>query len=530
MSCKSVSDDMSIVPNKENKNIEFKEKLSSATHLKQDKKQHLASQMKYLLEIGRGTAVYVIGVDDDGKTKGLTELEFEETLNVLKVVASENNANVAKIEKFADNGNLLGKIVINKAYTNGFKSHIVIASSGHVNHGKSTLIGTLMTGKQDTELKNWLFLDTLPHEIERNLSADLHYALLGFKDNKPLHLKNPLDKKERSRVVEQSDKMISFVDAPGHEGFLRTAIRGVVGQDIDYGMLVVAADDGVMNMTKEHLGLLLAVNLPVIVCITKVDKIGKRKIEETELQMEELLKHVGRVPYLVKDENDLNVVIDKLDTIVPIIRTSAVTLEGYDILNKTLLALPERRRNLDKPFLMFIDKIYNVSGVGTVISGTIKQGRLQAGSELLLGPDATGKMKKVKAPSIEMHYHRLAEADTGFVVGVALRGVNYDDVKRGMILCSPELSPSPAKNFEAEVLILTHPTRITNGYEPVIHLFTVGESAKVELIDKEYLKSGENGKIRFAFKYSPHYLEEGDRFIFREGKTKGIGTITKILN
>ncbi len=521
---------MVVIPRKENKNIEFKEKLSSVIHLKQDKKQHLASQMKYLLEIGKGTAIYVIGVDDDGKTKGLNELEFEETLNVLKVVSSENSAKIVKVEKFTDNGSLLGKVVINKASTNGFKSHVVIASSGHVNHGKSTLIGTLMTGKNDVEGKNWLFLDTLPHEIERNLSADLHYALLGFKNNKPLYFKNPLDKKERSRVVEQSDKLISFVDAPGHEGFLRTTIRGVVGQDIDYGLLVVAADDGVMNMTKEHLGLLLAMNLPVIVCMTKIDKAGKRKIEETESQIEELLKHVGRIPYLIKDENDLNVVIDKLDTIVPMVKTSAVTLEGYDLLNKILLALPERRKNFDKPFLMFVDKIYNVSGVGTVVSGTIKQGRLQAGSELLLGPDATGKMRKVKAPSIEMHYHRIAEADTGFVVGVALRGVNYDDVKRGMILCSKEINPTPVKGFEADILVLTHPTRITNGYEPVIHLFTVGESAKVELVDKEYLKSGENGKVRFAFKYSPHYLEEGDRFVFREGKTKGIGTVTRILN
>ncbi|MBU5537322.1 MAG: GTP-binding protein [Candidatus Aenigmatarchaeota archaeon] len=521
---------MVVIPSKENKNIEFKEKLSSVIHLKQEKKQHLAAQMKYRLEIGKGTAIYVIGVDDNGKAKGLTELEFEESLNVLKVIASENNAEIVKVEKFSDNGNLLGKVVISKVATNGFKSHIVVVISGHVNHGKSTLIGTLMTGKADTDLKNWLFLDRLPHEIERNLSADLHYALLGFKDNKPFHFKNPLDKKERSRIVEQSDKLISFVDTPGHEGFLRTAIRGVVGQDIDYGLLVVAADDGVMNITKEHLGLLLAMNLPVIVCVTKIDKVGEKRIDETEAQIEELLKNVGRIPYLIKDENDLNVVIDKLNTIVPIIKTSAVTLEGYDILNKLLSLLPERKRDLNKPFLMFIDKVYNVSGVGTVVSGTIKQGRLKAGNELLLGPDATGKMRKVKASSIEMHYHRLVEADTGFVVGVALRGVNYDEVKRGMILCSPELDPKPVKSFEADVLVLTHPTRITNGYEPVVHLFTIGESAKVELLDKEYLKAGENGKVRFAFKYSSHYLEEGDRFVFREGKTKGIGTVTKILS
>ncbi|MBI2543181.1 MAG: GTP-binding protein [Candidatus Aenigmarchaeota archaeon] len=518
------------VPKRENKNIEFKEKLSPETHLKDNKKQHLAAQMKYLLEIGKNTAIYVIGVDDDGKTKGLNELEFEETLNVLKVVASENNARIGKVERFSDNGTLIGKVIISKVTTNGFKSHIIVTTSGNVNHGKSTLIGTLMTGKQDLGHDNWLFLDTLPHEIERNLSADLHYALLGFKNSRPIYLKNPLDKKERSRVMEQAEKLVSFVDIPGHENFLRTAIRGAVGQDVDYGLLVVAADDGVMPMTKEHLGLLLAINIPVVVCITKIDRIGKKKIEETKLQIEELLKHIGKIPYLVKDENDLNVVIDKLDTIVPIIKTSAVTLEGYDILNEFLMALPERKRNLDKPFLMFIDKIYNVSGVGTVVSGTIKQGRLQAGKDLILGPDETGKMKRVKAASIEMHYHRIAEADTGFVVGIALRGINSDNVKRGMILCEDGLNPKPVKSFEADILVLTHPTRITNGYEPVLHLFTVGESARIELAGKDYLKSGENGKVKFTFKYSPHYLEEGDRFVFREGKTKGIGTVTKILN
>src|SRR3989344_1533318 len=138
---------MSAIPRKENKNIEFKEKLSSITHLKQDKKQHLSAQMKYLLEIGKGTAIYIIGVDDDGNPKGLNELEFEETLNVLKVVSAETNSTISKVEKFTDNGKLLGKVIINKASTNGFKSHIVTVLSGHVNHGKSTLIGTLMTGK-----------------------------------------------------------------------------------------------------------------------------------------------------------------------------------------------------------------------------------------------------------------------------------------------------------------------------------------------------------------------------------------------
>ncbi|MBI2545239.1 MAG: 50S ribosome-binding GTPase [Candidatus Aenigmarchaeota archaeon] len=519
---------MSIVPQKENKNIEFKEKLTPSIHLKDIKKQHLASQMKYLLEIGNGTAVYVIGVDDDGKSKGLSELDFEETMSVLKVIAIENNARIEKVEKFSDNGGLVGKLIIVKASENGIKNHLVVASAGHVNAGKSTIIGTLMTGKPDTSGKHWLYLDTLPHEIERNLSADLHYALFGFKHGKPIHLKNPLDKKERARVAEGSDKLISFIDTVGHEPWVKTTIRGLVGQNIDYGLLVVATDDGVTHITKEHLGLLIAMNIPVIVCLTKIDRASKRKIEETETQIDELLKNIGRIPYNIKDENDLNVTIDKLDTIVPILKTSSVTLEGYDLLKKFLLDLPERRKNFSKPLIMFIDKIYNVSGVGTVVSGTIKQGKLQAGKELMLGPDEEGKFRRVKATSIETHYHRVTEADTGFVVGIALRGVNYDDLERGMILC--ETAPKVVKSFEADILVLTHPTRITDGYEPVIHVATVAESARVELTGKDYLKAGETGNVKFTFKYSPHYMEEGDRFIFREGKTKGIGTVTKVLS
>jgi len=517
------------VPRKENKNIEFKEKLTLEEHLKEDKKQHLASQMKFRLETGDGKAVYIIGVDDKGKVKGLTELEFEETLTVLKAIATENNAEISKIERFNENGKVIGRILISRIYETEMKQHVIIGVSGHVSHGKSTLIATLMTGRKDNLGKAWLYLNVLPHEIERGLSADLHYALYGFKKGKPLHLKNPLDKKERAKIVEVADKIISFVDTVGHEPWLRTTIRGLVGQSLDYGLLVVAADDGITYITKEHLGLLLAMDLPIIVCITKVDRIGERKIEETEDQIEKLLKFVGKIPFSVKDEKDVGVVIDKLGTTVPIIRTSAKSLEGYELLNKLLVSLPQRRKELEKPFLMFIDRVYKVTGVGTVVSGTIRQGKLKAGTELILGPDRTGRFRKVKAKSIEMHYHPLEEADAGLVVGIAIRGVKHEEVKRGLILCDKMIRPRAVKSFEAEIVVLNHPTRIASGYEPVFHGQTISESVKFKILDRKYLKSSEVGNVKMIFKYKPQFVQVGDRFVFREGKTKGIGTITKII-
>jgi len=525
-----ISNERIAIPRKENKNIEFKERLTPAVHLKDDKKQHLAAQMRYTLEVGRGEAVYIIGVDDNGKAVGLTDIEFEETLNVLKVVAAENGARIAKVEKFSENGD--GKFIGRLLFVRDgkpVKRHIIVASAGHVNHGKSTLIACLMTGRPDSEGKSWLYLDTLPHEIERGLSADLHFALYGFKDGRPLHFKNPLDKKERAKVVETADKLVSFVDTVGHENWQKTTIRGLVGQNIDYGLLVVAADDGVTHITREHLGLLLAMDLPVIICVTKVDKMQEAKIENVERQIDELLKNVGRVPYAIRKEADIAVIVDKMQTVVPVIRTSAATLEGYALLDGLLLTLPERKKALDKPFLMFIDRAYNITGAGVVVSGTIKQGVLTSDAQLIIGPDKDGHFSEAKAKSIEMHYHRLEQANAGLVVGVALKGIRFEDVERGMILCDASIKPRAVRSFEAEVLVLNHPTRIATGYEPVLHANTVAESVKLSLVDKRYLKAGESGRVRMTFRYKPQFLQEGDKFVFREGKTKGIGTITKIL-
>ena len=140
--------------------------------------------------------------------------------------------------------------------------HVLIGTAGHVDHGKSTLVGALVTGTTDDGAgKTRIFLDVLPHEIARGLSADLSYAVYGIKGGDVIHLKNPLNKKESANVVAEADKIISFVDTVGHEPWLRTTIRGIVGQKLDYGLLVVAADDGVTHITREHLGILLAMEI-----------------------------------------------------------------------------------------------------------------------------------------------------------------------------------------------------------------------------------------------------------------------------
>ncbi|RUM33013.1 MAG: GTP-binding protein [Archaeoglobus sp.] len=511
----------------EGENVEFKEFLS-LYHLKESRFQSLACQMNHRLIMGRGKAIYVVGVSDRGELKGVSEDSFNETIDVLKRIAGEIGAVISSVEKYELGEGLVGIVEIRKISRE--KEHILIGTAGHVDHGKSTLVGCLITGKSDDgDGATRIYLDVLKHEIERGLSADLSFAVLGFRNGRPIRMKNPLSKREKAEIVEQAEKLVSFVDTVGHEPWLRTTIRGLLGQKIDYGLLVVAANDGVMRTTKEHLGILLAMDLPVIIVITKADMVNERKLREVISSISSLLRGVGRVPYYIKTEKDVkkasNLVFSK--PVVPIIITSALTLEGYSLLESMLYYLKSRKFTKEK-FLMYIDRLYRVSGVGTVVSGCIRSGELKEGDEVYIGPFHDGTFKKVRVQSMEMHYYRVSKAEAGDIVGVAVKPIKFDELRRGMVLSEKE--PKAVWEFEANVIVFTHPTRIKRGYEPVVHIETIAETVVFEDMDKEYLKAGDKGKVRMKFKYHPYYVFEGQKFIFREGRSKGVGEIVRVYD
>ncbi len=513
-----------IVQNGERENIEFKEYLTSF-HLKENRLQELACQMNHRIIMGRGRAIYVIGVSDDGKLKGIDEKRFNETVEILRRIASEISADVRSVERFKIDSGYVGIVEIVKSRA---KEHIIVGTAGHVDHGKSTLIGCLITGKPDDgDGAVRIFLDTLKHEIERGLSADLHFTVFGFKDGKPIRLKNPLNKNERAFVTEKAEKLISFVDTVGHEPWLRTTIRGLLGQKIDYGLLVIASNDGIMRTTKEHLGILLAMDLPVIIAITKIDMVSKERVDDVLNDVSQLLRTVGRIPYVVKDVEDVKKVSRLMNKklIVPIVRTSAVTLEGYDLLEELLFRLPKGTFK-GGSFLMYIDRIYRITGVGTVVSGSVKRGEIEEGETIYIGPFKDGSFRRVKVQSIEMHYYRVDRAEAGDIVGIAIKGVRYDEIRRGMVLIKEE--PRAVKEFDADVYVFTHPTRIKRGYEPVVHIETISETVIFKEMEMAYMKAGDRGKVRIAFKYNPQFVYEGQKFIFREGRSKGMGEILRV--
>lgn len=516
----------SIAVNGEGDNIEFKEFLTKTIHLKSDRRQGLACQMKYKLIESNGTTQYVIGITDSGELKGIPKENLKESIFILDTIASDVRAYISELEEYKINDGYIGVLTIKNRQLK--KDHILVGTAGHVDHGKSTLVGTIVSGvADDGSGKTRLYLDVKPHEIERGLSADLSYGVYGFNDN-VIRLKNPLSKKERASVVERSTKLVSFVDTVGHEPWLRTTIRGIVGPKLDYGLLVVAADDGVTHVTREHLGIMLAMDLPSIIAVTKVDRVSESRIQDVESQIYDILRMVGRIPYRLKTIAGIENVHDKVaqGTVIPIIRVSPVTMEGVEIFDGLFKSLPKRNLTQHLDFEIYIDRVYQVAGVGSVASGTIKSGYVNVGESLFLGPTKDSKFLQVKVQSIEMHHCRVDNASAGDIVGIALKGAKPNEIERGMVLSNKR--PTAVRQFISEVFILNHPTRITSGYEPVIHIETISESAIFEP-ETDYMMAGQSGKVKIRFKYRPYYIYEGQKFIFREGKSKGIGKVLAVL-
>lgn len=501
--------------------------------------ESLAAQLRHRVLSGDGEATYVVGVTDDGGIAGIDHDAFSESMDVLSLLAEEAGAHIEDVQTWGiedgsvstDGGGadgLVGVATVREgAMLDTDGEHIVVGTAGHVDHGKSTLVGSLVTGESDDgEGVTRSYLDVQPHEVERGLSADLSYAVYGFDGEGPVRMDNPHRKSDRARVVEESDRLVSFVDTVGHEPWLRTTIRGLVGQKLDYGLLTVAADDGPTKTTREHLGVLLATDLPTIVAVTKTDAVSDDRVAEVEREVERLLRDVDRTPLLV-ERHGVDAAVEEIsEDVVPVVTTSAVTMDGLDTLDELFERLPKTTAQ-SGPFRMYIDRSYSVTGVGAVASGTVMSGAVEAGDELLLGPMSDGAFREVEVRSIEMHYHRVDKAEAGRIVGIALKGVREADVERGMVLVPGDADPDPVREFEAEVVVLNHPTRIGDGYEPVVHLETISEAVEFHPHEGQLLP-GDSGTTTVRFKFTPYLVEEGQRFVFREGQSKGVGTVTDV--
>jgi len=391
---------------------------------------------------------------------------------------------------------------------NRSKPHVNVGTIGHVDHGKTTLTAAILnslhlTGQQ-VKLKKVDEIDSAPEEKARGITIALSH-----------------------NEYETPARHYAHIDAPGHADYIKNMITGAA--QMDGAILVVAATDGVMPQTREHILLAKQVGVPkVIVFLNKVDMVDdKDLIDLVEEEVRELLTKQG---------------FDGKGA--PVIRGSALkALEAtskddewvkkvLELTNALDTYIPVPVRETDKPFLMPIEDIFSIEGRGTVVTGRIERGLVKVGEEVeIVGIKPT---VKTTVTGIEMFNKSLAEGMAGDNAGVLLRGTKKEEVHRGQVLAKPG-SVTPHTDFEAEVYVLKKEeggrhTPFFTGYKPQFYIRTTDVTGDVTLPEKtEMVMPGDT--ITFKVKLvAPVALEEKQRFAIREGgKTVGAGVVTKII-
>jgi elongation factor Tu len=385
------------------------------------------------------------------------------------------------------------------------KPHVNVGTIGHIDHGKTTLTAaiTRVLAKKDPKVtfRSFDSIDNAPEEKARGITIAVAHV-----------------------EYSTAKRHYAHVDCPGHADYIKNMITGAA--QMDGAILVVAATDGPMPQTREHILLARQVGVPcIVVCLNKVDAVDDPELLElVELEMRELLTKYGFPG-------------DSL----PVIRCSALgALNGdpqWEATVEELLRavddyIPLPPREVEKPFLMPIEDVFSISGRGTVVTGRIERGKVKVGEEMeIVGFRQT--MKRV-VTGVEMFKKLLDEGVAGDNVGLLLRGTEKDEVERGQVVAKPA-SITPHQKFRGEVYVLSKEeggrhTPFFNGYRPQLYFRTTDVTGVAQLpAGTEMVMPGDNINLQVDL-ITPVAMEKGLRFAIREGgRTVGAGTVTEIL-
>ena len=384
------------------------------------------------------------------------------------------------------------------------KPHVNIGTIGHVDHGKTTLtaaISAVLSKTYGGEVKNFAQIDNAPEERERGITINTSH----------IEYDTPI-------------RHYAHVDCPGHADYVKNMITGAA--QMDGAILVVAATDGPMPQTREHILLSRQVGVPfIIVFMNKCDMVDDEELLElVEMEVRELLSEY-----------------DFPGDDLPVIQGSALkALEGQPEWEAKILELaealdtyiPEPARDIDKPFLLPIEDVFSISGRGTVVTGRVERGIVRVSDEVeIVGVRPT---TKTTCTGVEMFRKLLDEGRAGENCGVLLRGTKRDDVERGQVLAKPG-SINPHTTFESEVYVLSKEeggrhTPFFKGYRPQFFFRTTDVTGTIELPEGvEMVMPGDNIKMVVTLIY-PIAMDDGLRFAIREGgRTVGAGVVAKII-
>ncbi|XP_034430542.1 GTP-binding protein 1-like isoform X1 [Hippoglossus hippoglossus] len=497
----------------------------------------LLRHLRERIDEGCGETIYVVGMGSDGGDYGLDEKDMEASVATVKSLCEQIEADLILLRERMDTGGQIQDYLIRRRVGEQDFLEVRVAVVGNVDAGKSTLLGVLTHGELDNGrgfARQKLFRHK--HEMESGRTSSVGNDILGFDQegevvNKPDSHGGSLD---WTKICEKSSKVITFIDLAGHEKYLKTTVFGMTGHLPDFCMLMVGSNAGIVGMTKEHLGLALALNVPVFVVVTKIDMCPANILQETLKLLQRLLKSPGcrKIPVLVQNRDDVIVTASNFSSerMCPIFQISNVTGENMDLLKMFLNLLSSRTIfSNDEPAEFQIDDTYSVPGVGTVVSGTTLRGMIRLNDTLLLGPDPLGTFIPIAVKSIHRKRMPVKEVRGGQTASFALKKIKRSSIRKGMVMVSPKLMPQATWEFEAEILVLHHPTTISPRYQAMVHCGSIRQTATILTMNKDCLRTGDKASVHFRFIKTPEYLHCDQKLVFREGRTKAVGTIIKLL-
>ena len=513
------------------------------------------------IEEGHGECIFDVGLEDNGDSQLLTPNEWDAALARIKDLLEKIKAdwkilitkNVANSPVDVGNENkkergCVGKIMIRRRpqdVDDTIETRIAVV--GNVDAGKSTLLGVLVKGVlDDGRGKTRVNLFRHKHEVESGRTSSVGMEIMGFDTKGEVVVSGvPGRKLSWEEIGKRSAKVISFTDLAGHERYLRTTVFGLLSSEPNYCLLMVAANNGLIGMSKEHLGIALALNVPVMVVITKIDICPPQILQQTITQLTKILKSPGarKIPIFIKNREDcINTATQFVSQrICPIFQVSNVTGESLDLVREFLNILPHHGKyDVEAPFEFHINDTFSVPFVGTVVSGVVKSGVVHAGDTVLVGPDSLGQFTSTTIRSIERKRIPVSVCSAGQSASFALRRVRRKDVRKGMVVLpskseagaggasSSVTQPKVHREFVAEVLILSHATTIRTKYQAMLHVGPVSQTCAIIDIDRPYIRTGDRATVAFKFVQRPEFLCVGDRILFREGRTKGLGIVKEV--
>lgn len=384
------------------------------------------------------------------------------------------------------------------------KPHLNIIFTGHVDHGKSTLVGRVL---YDTGALSENDLRKLKEEAAKVGKATFEFAFA---------MDQLKEERERGVTIDIAHRdfntqkyYFTIIDAPGHKDFVKNMITGA--SQADAAVLVCSAKEGVQAQTIEHAFLLKVLGVQqFIICINKMDAVNydRQAFEKAKMDLTAKIKPMGypvdKLPFIPISGYLGDNVVKKSNNMTWY--TGMTLLEAFD-------ALVEPKKPTDKPLRLPIQEVFTITGQGTVPVGRVESGVMKPGQTVVVMP--AGKTAEVK--SIEMHHQQLAQAIPGDNIGFALKGIDKKDITRGNVVGDPANPPTVAEEFTAQIVVLNHPTAIGKNYTPVFHIHTAQLACTItEIVSKKDPKTGQN------LPEKPDFLKTGDVAVVKVKPTKKV--------